>query len=128
MQLAREQAQKEAAQGTQTDIAATTPQPTPAVGLSHTETPAISSVNSSISPTVSGVASSPVPVTPFVSVSNSPSVVASGSLTNTGTPIALTTSVPGTVSSQSVAAAGGTGPPAVLHANASSVYALVLLI
>lgn len=134
LQLAREQAQKEAVHGTQTDIAVTTPQPPPAVGLSHAETPAVPSINSSISPMVSGVASSPVPVTPFVSVSSSPSVAVSGSLAVTGTPIAATTSVTGvqssvtTVASQSVAASGGTGPPAVVHANASSVYALVLLI
>ncbi|KAL4022264.1 hypothetical protein IC575_015991 [Cucumis melo] len=121
LKLAREQAQKEATQGTQIDVSVTTPQSTPAAGLSHAETPAISSVNSSISPTVSGVATSPVPVTPFVSVSNSPSVMVTGSSAITGTPIASSTSVSGTVSSQSVAASGGTGPPAVVHANASSV-------
>ncbi|XP_022941011.1 pre-mRNA-processing protein 40A-like [Cucurbita moschata] len=82
LKLAREQAQKESVQGTQTDMAVTTSQPTPTVGLFHAETPAISTISSSISPTVSGVALSPVPAALFVS-----------------------------------------GPPAVVHVNASSMTA-----
>ncbi|KAL5780053.1 hypothetical protein ACOSQ2_010790 [Xanthoceras sorbifolium] len=79
LKLAREQAQMAVSQGTQLELGANSNVPA-AVAVSSAETPAAStSVSSNISSTLSGVASSPVPVTPVVAVTNTTPVVVSGS-------------------------------------------------
>ncbi|KAK4559903.1 hypothetical protein RGQ29_008904 [Quercus rubra] len=77
LKLAREQAQKAASQGTQSEPSVTSHAPDVTVSSAETSVATIS-VNSSTTSTLAGVALSPVLVTPVVAVSN-PSPVLSGS-------------------------------------------------
>lgn len=76
LQLAREQAEKAAAQGSHPEMGLPSNMPVAAAGDSVEQASLVTSVGIS-SPAVSAIASSPVPVTPVAGDPNTPSVVVS---------------------------------------------------
>lgn len=122
-QLAREQAEKAAAPGPQSDAGLTSKVAIGAAGTStEQQFTAVTPVSSSPS-TISGVASSTAPVTPAVSVVNAPSTVSAISA-------ALHPSITSSVSVSSPAATpGSNADPAYLSSsNQEPVYGHFLLV
>lgn len=96
LKLAREQAEKSVSQETQSEMGTTSNEPAVvAVSLAETPSTASVSVSSTTSSTISGMTSSPVPVTPVVAVVNPPPVVVSGTSAIPIAQSAVTTSAVG---------------------------------
>ncbi|KAF3447471.1 hypothetical protein FNV43_RR12657 [Rhamnella rubrinervis] len=113
LKLAREQAQKEATQGIQSETGLTTPT---AVASAETSNVATTSVGSSTTSALTGVPLSPVAVTPVASSSNPPLMAGSVSSAIPGAQSA----VPSAIGVPAVS--GGTGvPSASVNTNTTSV-------
>ncbi|GMP45548.1 hypothetical protein CsSME_00014039 [Camellia sinensis var. sinensis] len=108
LKVAREQAEKEASQGTQPEII-TTSNAMENVTISSVErsSTAVTSVSSISSSTISGLTSSPVPVTPVVAVNAAPVVVSGSSAFpiahSAATSAVITSSVGATITPSSAA-------------------------
>lgn len=124
--MARDQAQKEANQGNQSEMGLT-PRTPVAVASAETSTMATNSVGTSTSTAQTGVALSPVAVTPVASSANPP-LIGSGSSAAPG----AQSSVPSAVTVQTPMVTATPLPPAVSgttgipSANTASVYVFVL--
>ncbi|CAK9137671.1 unnamed protein product [Ilex paraguariensis] len=126
LKLAREQAEKEATQGTHSEMGMTSTAPLVATASSVEQSSvAVILVNSPASATIAGVASSPIPVTPVVAVADASSILASGSSVIPSVPSAsaatsaVDVSSPGETISPSPAAVTGSMGTAVALASAS---------
>ncbi|KAB1203954.1 Pre-mRNA-processing protein 40A [Morella rubra] len=118
LKLAREQAQKSVSQGTRSETSMSSHAPD-VVAVSSVEAfGSTVSVSSSTTSTVTGMASSPVPVTPVVAVSNPTPMPVSGSLAISGAQSAVLSSAPGipyhalAAASPPSSVSGNTGVPA----------------
>ncbi|KAJ4701578.1 pre-mRNA-processing protein 40A [Melia azedarach] len=121
LKLAREHAQMAVSHGSQSELGANS-NVSPAVTVSAAETPATTvSVSSGTSSALSGVASSPVSVTPVVAVTNSSPVVVSGSSTipvANSAGVATTVVQPAMVTPLNNTVSGSTSvPPGLVNAN-----------
>lgn len=130
-QLAREQAEKSVSQETQSEMGTTSNEPAVvAVSLAETPSTASVSVSSTTSSTISGMTSSPVPVTPVVAVVNPPPVVVSGTSAIPIAQSAVTTSAVGVQPSMGTplpaTVSGSTGVAAAfINPNATSMYGIL---
>ncbi|KAF3954921.1 hypothetical protein CMV_019793, partial [Castanea mollissima] len=124
LKLAREQAQKAASQGTQSEPSVTSHAPDVAVSSAETSVATIS-VSSSTASTLAGVALSPVLVTPVVAVSNPSPVLSGSSAVSSAQPAVPASAVgnqpPVLAASPVSAVSGSTGVPAAsINANPAS--------
>ncbi|GMP45549.1 hypothetical protein CsSME_00014039 [Camellia sinensis var. sinensis] len=125
LKVAREQAEKEASQGTQPEII-TTSNAMENVTISSVErsSTAVTSVSSISSSTISGLTSSPVPVTPVVAVNAAPVVVSGSSAFpiahSAATSAVITSSVGATITPSSAALVATDTMPVSSFENSSS--------
>lgn len=131
--MAREQAEKSASQGTQSETSVCSHAPD-VVAVSVETSVATVSVGSSTTSTLAGVALSPVPVTPVATDSNPSPVAIPGSSVVSGAQPVLSTIAAGfqhqalAPPPPSVVSASTGVPAASINSNSSSMYGLILVL